>query len=570
MKASYRTNGGGQRPIPHLTILFIFLLLITAPIISQEQPDAFDAIIASLTLEQKVGQLFLVNLYGDTLTQGDYDLLQQWRPGGIVLFPSNTGTPEKVAELTNSYQQAIINATGIPAFVATDQEGGLISRLTDGFTHWPLPMVLTAANDPDLAYRVGQGMAQELRAVGVNINLAPVADLRTNLDNLVIGRRSPGSDPAMVGLMLAGLIRGMQDGGVMTAVKHFPGHGDTSLDSHLTLPTLDHDRERLYAVELPPFVSAINAGSGAVMIAHLWLPEFDPTAPLPATLSQNIVTGLLRESLGYEGLIMTDALDMDAVTSSYTTGEAAVLAIQAGVDLIPVGPRIGEVNLTAMIEYTIDAVRSGQLAETRVDESVRRILQAKQQLGLSNWSPLDTGTTTARMGIPTNQMLVEEIYRAGVTLAYDSNNLIPLQPATQVGIIFPGNISEILYACNRYSTAINWMPVLEEPANHEIEAAAELANRVDRVVVFTNEAYSTRQQQWLVNALPEEKTVVIALGSPYDWRRFPQVAAYIATYDLSDAALTTSCGILFGAYPALGRLPVSLGEELPVGSTASN
>lgn len=523
-----------------------------------------------MTLEQKVGQMFMVNLHGQTLTQEGYEWIQSWQPGGVVLFPSNAGTPEQVAQLTNSFQQAAIDATGIPLFIATDQEGGQIARLTDGFTQWPLPMVLTAANDSELAYRVGQGMARELHAVGVNLNLAPVADLRTNLDNIVIGRRSPGSDPVVVGQTLAGLVRGMQDQGVMTAVKHFPGHGDTNEDSHLTLPWLPYGPDRLFSVELPPFMSAMNAGAGSVMIAHIWFPHYDPDSPLPATLSSNIVTGLLRENLGYDGLIMTDALDMDAVNLLFSHGEAAVMAILAGADLIPVGPRIGEENLTEMIQYVIATVRSGAISEARVEESVRRILDAKERYGVLSWTPLDVSTTHSRMGAESNRLLVEEIYRAGVTLVIDTQDRIPIHPAEQIAIVFPGVIQGVLPACDPYSESITWLPVLDEPTDQEIAAVVSLASRVSKLVVFTNEAYGTTRQQTLVNALPEDKTVVVALGSPYDWRRFPQITTYVATYDSLTPALTTACGILFGSFPPLGRLPISLTEELPIGSSARN
>jgi len=552
----------------HICVLmFVLLAMCFSPTAAQNtNSQDIDAIIASMTLEHKVGQMFMVNLYGAGLTDVGSAMLQTWQPGALFIGVSNIESPQQVAQLNTTYQQTIIAAGGIPLFISTDQEGGLIQRLREGFTIWPVPMLVTAAHDPDLAYRVGQGMAQELRAAGLNMSLAPVADLNTNIDNPIIGRRSPGTNPDMVGLSVSNVIRGMQDMGVMAAVKHFPGHGDTSEDSHTTLPTVNHNLLRLSTVELPPFAAAIEAETGAVMIGHLWMTQLDPDTPLPATLSYNVITGLLRDEMGYGGVVMTDAMEMDAIDTVYAPGEAAVLAIEAGVDLVLTGANTGEGTQAEEMQAVVDAVRSGRLSEERIDESVRRILEAKARFGVLDWTP--PSPEDAQINLEAHAALIEELFQAGVTLAYDTNNHIPIMPEQSAAIIFPGNRAQIQRDCSVDGGNVRYYAVSDTPTEAEIAAAITLAGQVDTIVVWTRDAYEVGDLAPLVNALPPEKTVVVALVSPYDWLRFPQISAYMVTYSPMEAAVTTACAILFGELPARGQLAVDLSSEVPAGSSA--
>lgn len=538
-------------------VLSLVCLLLILPVRAQSDPIA--ASMMYLTLEQKVGQMFMVNLYGSQLTDAGRELLQTWQPGAVVLFDSNVGNPEQVTGLTNSFQQAIVDAGGIPLFIATDQEGGIIARLKVGFTVWPVPMLLTAADDPELAYRVGQAMARELRAVGVNMNLAPVADLMTNPDNPIIGRRSPGSDPEMVGRTLAAVVNGLQDGGVMATLKHFPGHGDTREDSHTSLPMLPHDRSRLDAVELPPFVAAMN--SGAIMVSHIWFPEFEPDTPLPASLSPAVVTGLLRSDLAFSGIIITDAIDMDAIDTVYSAGGAAVQAILAGNDLIALGPGFGEGAAAAAMQTVVDAVRSGEITLARIDESVRRILEAKQRFNVLSWQPIDPAGVAERMETSANESLIAEVFRAGVALVVDEFAMVPLDDESNIAIIYPANRQLIRQSCGAYSQSIRWYAVSDQPSADEISTAAAISGQADTIVVFTRDAYYSTAQQSLVNALPPEQTMVIALVSPFDYMRFPDVSAYMVTYSPLDPGIETACQILFGEAVARGKLIVDLSSN---------
>ncbi|MFW5692098.1 MAG: glycoside hydrolase family 3 protein, partial [Chloroflexota bacterium] len=422
-----------------------------------------DELLDSLTLEQQVAQMFMVSLYGPTLNASGRELLETWQPGGVVLFGGNVETPEQITTLTNSHQAAITGAGGVPLLIATDQEGGWIARLREGFTEWPPMSLLAAADDAALAYEVGQAMARELRAVGLNMNLAPVADLDTNIDNPIIGRRSPGSDTDLLAVMLRGYIQGMQAEGVAATAKHFPGHGDTAEDSHVTLPLVPHDRERLEGLELLPFAAAIEAGTGAIMVGHLWLPEFDPAGPLPATLSPAIVTGLLRVGMGYEGVIMTDAMDMDAIDTNYAADEAALRAVRAGIDLIAYGPGSSPTDQISAMQAIIDAVRSGDIPEERITASARRVLLLKARLGALDWTPLDPATARDRIDVPGTLPLIQTMFEAGVTIAFDNAERIPLRDEQQVGIIYPGQRISINRVCGTYRGDIRWLPLNDFP-----------------------------------------------------------------------------------------------------------
>jgi beta-N-acetylhexosaminidase len=542
----------------HLPLLAIFFLLTITPVYSQ-QPSRVDDLLTRLTLEQKVGQMFIVGLYGPTMNEPARNFLATMQPGGVVLFTSNTGTPDAVTRLTNSWQQTITDAGGVPLFISTDQEGGVIARLKDGFTEWPVPMVLTASGDVSLAYRTGQAMATELRAVGVNMDLAPVADLYTNLRNPIIGRRSFGSDPERTGKMLAALIRGMQAGGVLATAKHFPGHGDTDRDSHTSLPAVQYPRDELERVEFAPFRWTIAAGVESVMVAHIWYPAID-AEEMPASLSQNVVTGILRDEMDFRGLAMTDAIEMDAIDTVYSYSQASVMAINAGIDLVAFGAHVSPDSQAKAMQAVIDAVKNGTIPQERIDASVRRILDSKERYGILDWTPLPPEEAGVRLRAPEHALLVDEIFEAGVTVAYDKNAVLPITPERNVLIIYPGIRPAIKFACEPLHNAANvrWSSLTESPSDAEIASAARAAEWGDTVIVFTQNADVDRQQQALVNALPKEKTVAVALFSPYDWQSFPDVSAYVTTYSPLEPSIPAVCKLLFGAIPSRGQLPVAL------------
>jgi len=536
-----------------LMLCYIFLI---RPAAAQSRVDT---LLEGMTLEEKVGQMFMVDLYGTPLNEPGRILLETWKPGAAVLFASNVGDPESTTRLINQWQTAVIEAGGVPMFITTDQEGGVIARLKDGFTTLPAMMLLTATGDVGLAQRTGETLARELSAVGVNMNLGPVADLYTNLRNPIIGRRSFGSEPERTGQMLAALVRGMQGGGVLATAKHFPGHGDTEQDSHTSLPMVNYPREELDRVELAPFKWTVAAGVEAVMVAHIWFPAYDPLERIPASLSHNVVTGLLREELGFTGLIMTDAIEMDAIDLVYSYPEASVLAVLAGVDIIAFGANLSPQSQIAAMAGVVEAARTGRIPESRIDDSVRRILDAKSRYGILDWQPLDPLTADQRVNASAGTALVRDLFNAGVTVAYDQNGVIPLDSTSQrISVIYPANRPAIRTECERYSATITWLGIGESPSPDDIARASTTARDTDLAVVFTSNAAFDVTQQTLVKALPADKTVAVALFSPFDWQAFPGVTAYITTYSPLPEAVPAACAILFGALPALGSLPVAL------------
>lgn len=548
-----------------LLLMTACLLLVVTPLTAQ------DDVVSRMSLEHRVAQMFMVTLHGQVMTEVGSQFLREWQPGAISLFGANITTPDAVTRLTNNFQQTITDAGGVPLLIAIDQEGGLVARLTEanGFTVFPAPVLITAAGS-QMAYRVGAAVAEELSGVGINMNLAPVADLETNRQNPIIFRRSFGNDPEFSGAAVAQFVRGSQSRNVLATAKHFPGHGETREDSHGVLPRLDLDRERVESVELVPFQRAIDAGVAVIMVGHLWYPALDPTPNMPASLSPVIVTDLLRGEMGYDGLIMTDAMDMDGVDTLYNLYDAVVMAVQAGVDIVTMGPGNNDVTAAAAMQRIVDEVRAGNISEERINDSVLRILAAKERFGILDWQALDPAGSVERVNAEAHHALMEDLFRAGVTVAYDRGDHVPITPDRRVANIFLGTRYQIYHECSRYANPDNtrYLSISESPDSGLIASAMELANWADTAVVWTQEAIRTPQQQALVNALPPDKTVAVALWSPDDWTTYPNVSAFIATYSPLLPAAPAACEVLYGQIPANGRLAVTMGD-LQAGSRAN-
>jgi beta-N-acetylhexosaminidase len=322
-----------------------------------------------MTLREAIGQLFIFGFEGRESSQALETFVRDCNPGGLILFARNVGSPGEVAVLTAALQAA----APTPLFIAIDQEGGRVARLGPPFTQWPSPSAVGAVGSVKLTYALGEAMAKELLAVGINMNLAPVLDVLTNPANPVMAGRSFGSDPQMVAQLGTAFFWGHRDMGVLAVGKHFPGHGDTVVDSHLALPVVPHDLARLLAVELAPFIEVIGEGIPALMTAHLLLSALDPESP--ATLSRLILSGLLRERLGFRGLLMSDDLLMQGIADTTPPGEAAVRFLGAGGDFILVCH--DEAAQRETLNAVVEAVERGRLSEARIRESRDRIAKAK-------------------------------------------------------------------------------------------------------------------------------------------------------------------------------------------------
>lgn len=571
-----------------------------------EVPTLIEELMATMSLREKVGQMVMAGIEGTRPGEDARTLIVEHRIGGVILFARNIETPDQVGRLTNELQaMAVQQAGGLPLLIAVDQEGGQVIRIQHA-THLPGAMAFGAAADPDLAYRAARQVARELRAMGINLNFAPVMDVNNNPKNPVIGIRSFGEDPGLVARLGAATIRGYQDGGVLATAKHFPGHGDTDVDSHIALPTVPHDRERLDAVELFPFRAAIEAGVGVIMSAHVTFPAIDPTPGLPATLSRPVLTGLLREELGFEGLIFTDAMEMGAIVNTYGIKEAAVMAVQAGADVVLVGwPKDWRMALEAVTALE-EAALSGKIAPERIDASVRRILAAKERLGLlpgrgvgatavsagsAGASPeealveavatppqVDTAQIRELVGGPDGEALALEAARRSVTVVQDRDGLLPLSghvlllvpqvrgltgaenpdgarrpggPETPLGSFIAREglqVDERTYPLNPSATERSWI--------------ITQARSADAVVLATYNAWQNQHagQASLAHELVDAgaRLVVVALRDPYDLSQMSDVSTYIALYGITPAQLQAAAEILSGRTTAVGRLPVSI------------
>lgn len=551
-----------KRAQPLSALLFVCVMLLTlAPVYAQTDNARVETLLANMTLEQKIGQMFMVTLHGEIMTEAGAAFLRTYQPGAVSLFGENVTSPAGVTQLTNNFQQTMLDAGSVPLLIAIDQEGGLVARLNEanGFTQFPAPILLTAAGEA-MAQQVGIAVAEELAAVGINMNLAPVADLETNPENPIIFRRSFGNDPELAGAAVAAFARGSQFMNVLATAKHFPGHGETREDSHGELPRLDLSSDRVRAVELAPFRAAIASDVAAVMVGHLWYPALDPTPNMPASLSHAVITDVLRGELGYDGLIMTDALDMNAVDMTYNFYEALVMSVNAGADMLAMGPSTGLEVVEAAIQYMITAVAEGRIDPARIEDAARHVLEAKARYGILDWQPLDPITAVERVNVEAHAALIEDLYRAGVTVAYDDHNLVPVDTSRRVAILFLGTRYQIYDECGLYTNPdlTRWLAISDAPSADEIASARELGNWADTVIVWTQNAISTVEQGALVNALPPDKTVAVAIFSPYDWTTYPNVGAYVATYSPARPAVPAACAALFGTIPANGQLAVTM------------
>ncbi|MGW4423579.1 glycoside hydrolase family 3 N-terminal domain-containing protein [Streptosporangium sp. NPDC004631] len=356
-------------------------------------PPEVEAVLARMSVEEKVGQLFMPVLYGpaaDTSSgenQARFGVdtpakaVAKYRPGGVILFPwaDNVKNVRQVVALTNGLQEA---SPEIPLLIGADQENGRVSRLAPLVTDLPGASTIGAVGDPSLARKAARVTGVELRALGVNLDFAPVADVNINPRNPVIGPRAYGSDPRKVASMVAAAVKGFHDAGVASTAKHFPGHGDTNVDSHTGLPVIRHSRSQWEKLDAPPFAAAIGGNIDAIMSAHVVMPRLDPSGD-PATLSKPILTGLLRQRLGFDGVVSTDALDMAGVRKKYGDGQVAVRAVQAGVDLLLMPP-----DYPKAYQAVLAAVRSGKISTGRLDQSVRRLLKLKAARGLLRRAPV--------------------------------------------------------------------------------------------------------------------------------------------------------------------------------------
>jgi len=341
-----------------------------------------------MTLEEKVGQLVIVGMDGTELTENITNLIQNYHAGGVILYQKNITNSMQLLQLLNQLKSS--NNSKIPLFLSLDEEGGAVSRLPDEVTKLPSNKIIGEIDNEKLSYNIGLALALQLQAYGFNLNFAPVVDINSNPQNPVIGDRSFGAEADLVSRLGVATIKGLQNGGIIPVAKHFPGHGDTSVDSHVGLPIVNHDLDRLKSFELRPFQAAINTGVDAVMVAHILLPKLDDE--YPASLSHTIITGLLKEELQFQGLVVTDDLTMGAIVKHYSLEQAAVQAVKAGSDLLLVCHDYeSQVAVLKALHY---AMAQGEIPEAQINNSVYKILQLKQKYNLNNQTIANINVTS--------------------------------------------------------------------------------------------------------------------------------------------------------------------------------
>ncbi len=603
-------------------LLIVSLLLCASPVVenySQPGPVRLDAegeawaqqTLKRLTLEEKIGQMFVVLARTQFYNQEDpeyqhlLETIRKYHVGAIGLtVPVDSGflqkaMPYEAAMLTNQLQRA----SDVPLLFAADFEYGLSMRLI-GATQFPYPMAFGAAGNVADAEAFGRIVAQESRAIGVQWNWFPTADVNSNPRNPIINTRSFSEDPQQVSDMVAAYIRGAHEGGMLVTAKHFPGHGDTSTDSHLGFASVNADRARLDAVEFPPFEAAIRAGVDAVMVAHVTVPALDPDPSHVASTSPRIVTGLLKQEMGFQGLVVTDSLDMNGLMRLYQSaagnpsGKAAVAAVKAGNDILLL-PQ----SLDGAYNGLLDAVRRGEISESRIDASVLKILRAKASLGLHKSRLVDIDRLSEVIARPDNVAVGQQVAAEAVTLVRDRGGVLPLRPSSAPAVIptaavaagaealpsslvvvaftdsvrgEPGRVfvrdilarvpdAKIFYVDPQIAGVLT-EPILEAVAQAKTVLAPVYVVPVSgKVVQVGNEMKNTvslvGDSAVLMRRLVEtagKRLAVVALGNPYLAQDYPGIATYICTFSNLPVSETAAVKALFGEAPIRGRLPVTI------------
>jgi beta-glucosidase-like glycosyl hydrolase/CubicO group peptidase (beta-lactamase class C family) len=530
-----------------------------------------------MTLQEKLGQMLMVSHFGvfhPAESPAHSEILHQIeenRVGGLIIV---TGRGPLGLRRSQVYPTAVTlnelqQRAKIPLLVGADFESGTRMRLEEG-TPFPSAMAIAATGDPKLAYEAGKFTALEARAAGVHWIFAPDSDLNDNPDNPIINIRSFGEDPKSVAAYVKESVRGIEENGALATAKHFPGHGNVNVDSHLALATVPGTREELESNELIPFRAAIEAKVSAIMPGHLAVPAFEPDPQTPATLSRNILTVLLREKMGFAGLIVTDALDMGGVTSKYSPGEAAVRAVEAGADVLLMPP-VPDAAIAALE----NAVRSRRILESRIDASVRRILAAKARLRLNKNRLVDIAQLSRNFARPEYAGYAQQIADRGVTLLRDTPHLLPFDSTRPLRVLLvalsadpdrcPGEALEpeirprvdslsVLRADTQHSRVSGLQ--LPPPGSYDVAIAALFVRVADRK---GNVAFPDDQLSFVNELLAAGKPVVVAaFGSPYLISRFPEAATWVAHFSTSDVSQRAVARAIFGQVPMGGKLPVTV------------
>ncbi|HEY8132371.1 MAG TPA: glycoside hydrolase family 3 N-terminal domain-containing protein [Thermoanaerobaculia bacterium] len=560
------------------------ILLITTPLFAADARTRWvEKTLRSMTLDEKIGQMIMPGYEIGSFRNVDSDefakvrrYIVEFHVGGVHVYG---GDPTPVALAINEMQKL----AKVPLLISDNFEGG-VGYVLFGGTRLPLAMAIGATGDVNLAYEAAKLTAEEGRAIGVNVNFYPVADVQNNPANPIINIRAFGEDPATVSRFVSAYIRGAQENGQIATAKHFPGHGDVASDSHLEMPVLNVTAQRLESIELPPFRAAVDQHVAAFMSAHIWLPQIEPEKGLPSTLSKKVITGILRDELGFDGVVFTDAMTMRGVSANFKNDDATVRAVEAGADIILIPPSV-EDSFWAIKS----ALESGRLTESRIDASARRILKAKAHFDLAN--PKNRFVNVDRLmtilGTREHRDFAQRIEDQAITLVRDDAHALPLRPSPDLRVVQinvldsrsgwrEGAVGRVVAAelPKRFPRAVT-VQVDDQSTPTELDLIRKLAMTGDALVV--NGFIRVAAYKGSIDLTPAEATllrdlagmkkpfVFTVFGSPYVLTHIPELPSYIVTYDTSPLAEMAAVRAITGEIEFKGKLPISLPGLYPIG-----
>lgn len=550
----------------------IFLFLITGAVADRRPADTLtrepsyeekqnawvEKILSEMTLEEKVGQLFMIAVYSNK-READYQIVEnqirKYHLGGVAFFQGNA---LKQAELTNRYQ----SAAKTPLLIGLDAEWGLGMRLNNT---WSFPKAITigAAKDTGLAEKIGEEIARQCRRIGVHFNFAPVADINSNPKNPVINYRSFGESVANVSELTAAFVRGHRKQNVMTSAKHFPGHGDTNVDSHYELPVLNHSLQHIRDVESAPFRAMIKDSVASIMIGHLNVPALDKG--VPATVSEKIIKGYLQKEMGFQGLVISDALNMRGLLKSFPVGQAEVYAFKAGNDML-----LQTANIDRAYKAVLDACIDGTITETELDESIRKILKSKFWVGLNAYQPVDLRNIAGDLNSDRNKELTQLVYNNAVTVTRDEFGLIPIKGLATVEMASiavggdPGNLFQS--TLELYGNVTPYLLPDKPSGNADWQNIADEAVKNDLVIVSIHQVRQSEKLDYgitepTLNLLRDiqkrSRLIVCVFGNPYSLKFFDEFETVVCGFEDEQEAHMAAANVLFGVNSASGKVPVN-------------
>lgn len=547
------------------TSLFIFLFL-SSKITAQYQPEKIsradlkkanqwvDQTYKKLSQDEKLGQLFIVALYtnrGEDEIEKVRSIVSKDKIGGLILMQDDAA---REINLVNEFQQK----SKIPLMIGMDAEWGVFQRIPAAHKY-PWAMTLGAIQDKELIKQMAAKIAEDCQRMGINWDFAPVVDVNTNPNNPIIGNRSFGSEVNNVVNSALSYAQGLQNSNILAAIKHFPGHGDTSTDSHLDLPVVSHNLERLNSIEIAPFKALMDKGIGGVMVAHLYVPGLEPAKGIPASVSKNIVTGLLKDKLGYKGLIITDALNMGAVANKYKPGELDAMAFQAGNDIMLFSQGVAEGK-----KLIQKAIENGEIPQSRVEESVKKILLTKYFLGLDKYTPKNPENINSDLNNDSHKTLVQNLYANAITLLKDEKKLLPLNGKQ----IYYVPLEEAPYQtfANRLGTDIIIKKASEIntiPANSTVIVGFHK----DNSTAYKPYKISDVSKKLLSGLTKNQNVILNVFGSAYALKDIDisKVSTVLVSYENNEDSMTATADALNGKTMIHGRLPVLVNDALKAG-----